>query len=78
MPTHGSRRLAIKAARAMPVPALILESPASALTLSEVDEIAIEFAVGATVRTIDAPAASFAVPEIVGQRAGLRLSSSLS
>jgi len=68
VPTHGSKRLALKAARAMPVPTLILESPASPLTRAEVDEVAGEFATGATVQEIEGPSAHAAVEAIVGQR----------
>ena len=71
VPTHGSRRLAIKAARVMPVPALILESPQSPLTRAEVDEVAREFATGATVHEVAAPTAEAAVEAIVGRRLAL-------
>lgn len=71
VPTHGSKRLAIKAARVMPVPALILESPLSPLTRAEVDEVACEFATGATVHDIAAPTAEAAVEAIVGDRVAI-------
>lgn len=71
VPTHGSKRLAIKAARAMPVPALLLESPRSPLTRADVDEIASEFVTGATVCDIAAPTADAAVGAIVGRRLAL-------
>ena len=71
VPTHGSKRLALKAARVMPVPALILESPRSPLTRDEADEVAREFATGATVQGIASPAAADAVDAIVGRRLAL-------
>ena len=52
IPPLGSRSLALRAARSMPVPTLLLESPASRLAPAEVDELAEAFAAGATVRPI--------------------------
>ena len=46
MPPHGSRRLAERAARAMPVPAVLLETPAGGAVAHEVAPL---FAAGATV-----------------------------
>jgi pimeloyl-ACP methyl ester carboxylesterase len=55
VPPHGSRALAERAASEMPVPALLVETPASAVTASDAAALALRFRAGATVtRVIDA------------------------
>lgn len=61
---HGSRRLAERGAVAMPVPALIVESPASPLPAEEVDALAAAYRSGATVERVTAATAAAATAVI--------------
>lgn len=54
---HGSRRLAVRAAVAMPVPVLVVESPSSPLPADDVDALAAEYRSGATVERVTAATA---------------------
>ena len=67
VPTHGSKRLALKSAAAMPVPVVLLESPASPLRADEVTEIAEAFASGATQCPIDSVRPDVVVAAMVGR-----------
>jgi pimeloyl-ACP methyl ester carboxylesterase len=69
--THGSRELALKAAAAMPVPVLLLESPESPLSAAEVEDVAAAFTSGATVVPISARDAAAAVPAFAGREVTL-------
>ena len=52
VPPHGSRRLALKAAASMPVPAIIVETPASAMSHEDTCEIVEAFARGAALHRV--------------------------
>jgi pimeloyl-ACP methyl ester carboxylesterase len=66
MAQHGSRRLASRAAAAMPVPALLVESAASPLASSaDVDALAAEYRAGATVERVAAATAEAVAAVVV-------------
>jgi len=63
---HGSRRLADRAAAAMPVPVLLVETPHSLLALDDVEELAGRYKSGAAVASVPDRA-----PTTVAARASL-------
>lgn len=62
---NTSRRLAERAAVAMPVPVLVLTSPACPLSADERDDLVSQFATGATVVAVPDRTAATAVPEML-------------
>jgi len=69
---HGSRRLAERGAVATPVPALIVESPASPLPAEEVDALAAAYRSGATVERVAAATAEAVTAVVVGWASATR------
>ncbi len=64
---HGSRKLALRAASRLPVPLVLLESPASACPASDAEEIAAAAPIGGRVIRVDEVSPGAVASAVVGE-----------